>query len=583
VNPQTKLLLTRWGPFAAIVVVLALVLVIAPTKSPDRTNPFAGIGTGTQSVTAAGAAPGQSAAGAPTTPGAVAGGGATGSATADAAAAGAPASGATGSASSGAASVAPAASAVADGGVDCARQEILGPETQCKPLWSGDNGGATYKGLTGDSIKVVYYLTKANEQVNAILRAGGAGASREEIKHTIEVYLSFFNKHWQTYGRKLDLVIYEGEAESGDAAAFRAEAVKIDQEIGAYMVFGAGNTDMIDELARRGIVCICGAQLPGAFHIERAPFVFGILSDGDTTNKHIAEYICNRLGPGGGKAEFAGQLIHPTIGGRDTPRRFGMSYPENGFGTPNAEDLERRLNACGIQIVRKNAYASDINTAGQQSTTSVQGSIEAKVTTVICVCDPIAPVFGTQAASQQQYYPEWFQTGYLLQDAEFFGRLYDQNQWNHNFGISTLPVPKPRTDGAFWKAYKSEDPNTDPPVGAELIYPALLVGFYGIELAGPHLDPATYRDGMYAIQVESPDKHTVAFGYGPDDFGGIDDAREVWWDPAGIHPADGKPGTYHNVNDGARYKPGEWPTTHPNVFKPECDAAGSCGAPPRWP
>ena len=262
------------------------------------------------------------------------------------------------------------------------------------------------------------------------------------------------------------------------------------------------------------------------------------------------------------------------------PRRFGMSFPANNFGTPNAEDLEARLNACGIEIVRKNAYASDINTAGQQSTTSVQGSIAAKVTTVLCVCDPIAPVFGTQAASQQQYYPEWFQTGYLLQDAEFFGRLYDQTQWSHNFGISSLPVPIARSDAAFWKAYKSEDPDTDPPVGAELIYPALLVGFSGVERAGPHLDPATYRDAMYSIDVPSTDKHTVAFSYAPDDFGGIDDAREVWWDPSGVHPADGKPGTYRNVNDGKRYRPGEWPATKPGVFDPACDAAGSCGAAP---
>lgn len=555
-SPYLVRLTNRVGPLMVVFMLFAGLVVLAPSKAPDRTNAFAGVGPGgtnldegSSATTGAPEAPGQA--------GAI-----------------------------GTQSTAPGASKTAGPGVtaradqslreDCTRQRYFA-NASCKRGFAGDNGGATYRGVSASAIRIVFYRPKINPQAQAIFRAGGATASDEEGRRTIEVYARFFNKHVQTYNRKLDVVIYDGQAEPNDAAGMRAEAVKLDQEFKAYMVMGGANADMVDELARRGIVCICGSQLPGAFHRARAPFVFSVFADGDTTNAHIAEYICKRLGVTS-RAEFAGDLIHPTIGGRDSVRRYGLMYPSTEPGSLNAADLERRLAGCGIRLANKSAYAPDINTAAQQATTAMQANIRAKVTTMLCACDPVAPIFATQAATAQEYFPEWFQTGYQLQDADFFGRLYDQQQWRRNFGISTLPVQGAPQDGDFWRAYKSEDPANDPPLGAQLIYPTMLVGFAGIELAGPRLNPATYRDGMYRIDIRPADRRGVAFSYSSTDFGGIDDAREVWWDPVAVGP-DGRRGTYRSVNTGRRFSPGEWPATRPNVFNPQCDAAGSCGGP----
>ena len=76
------------------------------------------------------------------------------------------------------------------------------------------------------------------------------------------------------------------------------------------------------------------------------PFVFGILPDGDTTNQHIAEFICKRLGPGS-KADFSGDVIHPTIGEKGkVVRRYGLAFPNTDFGVPNAKDLSLVSRTC---------------------------------------------------------------------------------------------------------------------------------------------------------------------------------------------------------------------------------------------
>jgi hypothetical protein len=563
----------KYGPFAAVIAVLGLVLVLAPSKSPDRTDAFAtSFAGGNTSTTVAGAVE--------TTATTIAG-------ALDAAAtptgAAAPSTSlssrptGTGTGSGGVPPSEQVASQVI--GEDCARREFFGPTYTCKPLWEGDNGGATYKGVTEDTFTIAYYRTKANEAVNAVLASGGLGATDEEVQTLLVAYEQFFEERYQFWGRDLKIVTVYGTADSGDAAAFRADAVRIDQEVGAALVLGAGDLDMIDELARRGIPCLCGSQLPEKFHMDHAPYVFGLLPDGGTTNDHIAEFICKRLGPGS-KADFSGEIIHPTIGQRgQVERRYGLAYPSGYWGNNNAADFKAKLAQCGIQIASESAYASDINTAGQQATANTQTAIQNKITTIICMCDPIAPVFGTSSATQQQYYPEWIQTGYLLQDAEALARLYDQDQWSHNFGVSSLGAQQKKEDTTWYRAFKLINPDEEPNASAgPLLFPAMQVSFIGIELAGPNYNPQTYAEGMFAIDTKSQGKTSVTFTYKPDDFGGIDDFREVWWSRSDTD-INGDTGVYMGVNDHKRHLTGQWPSTPTKVFKRECTERGSCGEP----
>ena len=56
---------------------------------------------------------------------------------------------------------------------------------------------------------------------------------------------------------------------------------------------------------------------------------------------------------------------------------------------------------------------------------------------------PFGPIFFTKDAQQQLYGPEWIITGSALTDTSFFARLYQQDQWEHAFGISYLSARLP--------------------------------------------------------------------------------------------------------------------------------------------
>lgn len=557
----------RYGPYLGIVVALVLILAIVPSTSPDRTNSFA------QTSDDSGVSAGTRVGGRTVTSGADGTDAALGEFTSDDARVPT-------NLSEDTSPIIPKEAAQGITGEDCSRRQVLGPTYPCKPVWSGDNGGATYKGVTKDKIRVVWYRAKANPAVNAVLAGGGIASTDEEQDREIRVYTQYFQKLSQTWGRQVESIVFHGNADANDAAAYRADAVKIDQEVKAAVVIGAGNADMIDELARRGISCLCGNQMPGAFMRAHKPFVFGILPDGDTTNQHIAEYLCKRLGPGS-KADYSGDTIHPTIGQRGkVTRRYGLAYPNTDFGVPNARDFTARIkNMCGITMATETGYASDINTATQQAVANTQTAIQNKITTIICLCDPIAPVFATAAAEQQNYHPEWIQTGYLLIDAEALARLYNQNQWSHAFGPSSLPAPVKRTESSYYTAYRSIEKDSEPnKSSAPLIYPAAQIVFAGLEGAGPKLNPQTFAEGMYKINTASTGPSVVAFGYSPTDFGGIDDFREVWWD-ANSADVNGDTGVYQGVGGHWRWYTGKWPNSKTLVFRRECLPKASCGTP----
>ncbi len=533
---STAWLVRRYGPFVAIGSALVLVFALAPTTTPARTNVFSGYSPGTPP-----------------------GGAGTG----------------------------PSAPGVSGAPVDCSRQAFLGPRAGCKPGWTGaSNGGATYKGVTGSTVNLVFYQAPSSQQLNSITAAAGQTSSNALEDHTINVYAQFFSRYYQTYGRHVNVEIFNSQAQLGDASGARADAVATDQQYHAFVNVGSSDVggtgdSYLDETARRGIVNIAGEALPQSFYAAHAPFVFGMLPSTDTSDAMVAEYIAKRLGTHS-RARFGGADSNPPVNGQ--PRRYGILYPTTNLdGTPSTysrvgDDVSARLAKEGIPTAAKIGYSLDVNTAETQATNAAQQFKAAKVTTVVCLCDPFSPIFGTKAATEQGYFPEWLQTGYQLQDSDFFARQYDPRQWQHNFGVSSLPVaPKPQTT-QWWRAYKSIDPTTDPPIDAPLDFYSLLLAFSGLEGAGPRLDPRTFADGMFRVRLISDSPLVPSFFYTRTDYGGIKDAQEVWWDPKAVAP-DGQPGNYQSVDGGHRYLLGQWPTAPTTVFDPRCLPMGSCGAP----
>ncbi len=202
--------------------------------------------------------------------------------------------------------------------------------------------------------------------------------------------------------------------------------------------------------------------------------------------------------------------------------------------------------------------------------------------TIVFLGDPIMPIHLTQQATAQDYHPEWIVTGTALTDTTVLGRMYDQEQWSHAFGISSLPARTLREEGDAWRLH--EWFHGTAPAAANthgLIYAPIQLLFTGIHMAGPDLSAETFADGLFAFPESggSPTAPHVSFGdHGyftlpsekdgectsddpRPDYQGTDDVTEIWWDAEAVGPDEqgrsSSPGMWRYAHGGHRYLPGE--------------------------
>lgn len=548
-------LLAGYIPMAALLVAAALFVAVVPTVAP-RQGRSAGMTTD------------ELLAGAPGQDGSVAVDPTTGEAIGVGPGASAAGSGATGGGGRGPASLRPATGAYRPTGQDCSRQAVIGsPRCRPTPAFSGDNGGSTYTNVTADTIRIVVYEPGTNAQVEGLLSSFGAGGANDGAnRDMLEAFETYFNNNFETYGRRVRITFQRGPGEASTPDQQTADAAAVAEELDATIVLSAvASTAFHDELARRGIPSIAGGlQFRSTFYEQRSPYLFSLVPDLDLILDTTAEYWCKRL-----KDRNAAHAGDPLYKGQ--VRKLGIIYPDDNQEMTGGLALKQKIEACGGSVAKTVAYASDVSTAQQQATNGIAQLKAAGVTTVTCTCDPIAPIFFTNAATNQAYFPEWLQNGVLLTDIPDFERLYNQQQWANSFGTSAFGKPQPVAQSAAWKAYFAAKPNGSKSTAAAsgAYFALLFYAFSAIEAAGPQLTATSFAQGMFslpAIGGTAPDVPRVSFGAnGPSPYTGIDDVTEIWWDDQRTGP-DGKTGYNFYVEGGRRRQLGTWPRTDPNVF-----------------
>ncbi|HZA00304.1 MAG TPA: hypothetical protein VE575_16200 [Acidimicrobiales bacterium] len=434
----------------------------------------------------------------------------------------------------------------------------------CVPVWpeDGDNGGETYQGVTEDEIVVAYYDGQDDptaEQIGEDIQGEDAPSDEEDMENRrtiVEVYNDLF----ETYGRTVRLEVVEGTGPNDDDAAARADAIRIATDVGAFAVVGGPTqtTAYADELAARGVICLCASSQPIERFEEWAPYVWGGLMASTQAYVHRADYITDKLA--GQPAEFAGD---PELQSQE--RSFGIVYYETADSAyqSGVDFFEDRLADSNVELTERIPYILDLSRAQEDAATIVARLKDAGVTSVVFAGDPFFPIYLTQAATSQDYRPEWVITGSTGTDSSAFARQYDQEQWAHAFGISALVA---RVDP---EADVQETNPVEWATGEELAYALNIfdIGrvFTGVHLAGPNLTPETFRDGLFSY--DPINGYATAFGtsYGTElwpftDYTAADDVTEVWWDPEaeGMDEADQMgQGLYRYANEGQRYLPGE--------------------------
>ncbi|HMS87978.1 MAG TPA: hypothetical protein PKE56_06025 [Acidimicrobiales bacterium] len=461
----------------------------------------------------------------------------------------------------------------------------------CLVARPGAPGLNTGQGVTPDTVTIVAY-EPADDDLSASLQANSD--SPEVRAETVGKLYAMLEDRYEMWGRSLEIVRMKGSGSSETAA--RADAVKVAEEIGAFASVGGPGQQgaYAEELASRGVLCIgCGLSVPDSVFRENAPYMWGNLQTPEQYLVNLGDYLIERLM--GRPAEFAGDPAMQT-----RTRVFGqVNFEEDPPVFKGvSEEADRRGKERGYSPAARLTYQLIIPELAEQARVIVGSLKEKGVTTVVFLGDPVMPIYLTKAATDQNYFPEWIITGTVLTDSTALGRNYDQTQWAHAFGISSLPLrlpPESSEARRLHRWYYGEEAVAIKT--AQVVFEPIRLLMLGLHMAGPNLTPETFEAGMFAYPPSggTPTGGQVSFGnrgiHTDTDYLAVDDMVEIWWDAdaEGIDEQGNQGKGMMRFSDGGkRYLPGEMPKEDVHAFIEEnapaiLDAVPPDEAPPSYP
>ncbi|HZU72749.1 MAG TPA: ABC transporter substrate-binding protein [Acidimicrobiales bacterium] len=429
----------------------------------------------------------------------------------------------------------------------------------CAPAWHGNNGGATWQGVTANQIRIC-----VNGDYSSGPSADGPipdqlSSSENAWDAAYTVFQQYFNQNFQLYGRQIQFYAIDS-SNSTSISNEQTAAVKCDQD---YRAFASGwtaeaSTAYYDQ---HGIISYVDSHWPMSYYQQGNPLAYSWTIDGDHSAQFTAEFICKQLA--GKDAQWAGEADY-----QHTKRKFGLDlYDTRGYqelGPIIANDLKAD---CGqdIYIVYSDLDTSTGDSSLGQAATKFKA---AGVTTLIPGLDWVSTAVLTNAANSDAYYPEWLivPAGYL--DRNELGSLQNQTEWAHAFGFTDQAMERPLVATDCYRAFQTIDPGSAPPSQFCIYdYDSLYSLITGIQAAGPDLTPANFQKGQWGIGFHyyNPSLWAIGGGFGPGHPTWPDTVTMLWWNPTAPSPdpdtsdnAD-TVGAYDYLNNGQRYQLGQIP------------------------
>jgi hypothetical protein len=428
-------------------------------------------------------------------------------------------------------------------------------------LFGGDNGGATTRGVTRDSVTVALRLTADPDLSSTIAKLAGSDVidTTDDAARTAQGLVDYFNSRFQLYGRKLKLVPYQGRGAltrellgAGQEQA-NADGIRVANEIGAFADATGLTEPYADALARQHVMAFGAPYMSRQWFVDRRPYAWSTFTDCSLLAENGADWLGKRIL--GKPAAYAGGSLQ----GRQ--RKLGIVVPDNPEYQQCLQDGLKIGHAAGYDATPI-SYSLDLTNLSNQAASIVAKLKAAEITSVAVFSDPILPVYLTAKAHEQGYYPEWLVQGTAFTDTDVAGQLYDQTEWQHAFGISSLGPQLPERAGLGYNAYRAVRAD-EPAHSVELIYYQLYMIAMGIQLAGPALTPASFERGMFSYAGGTGEAGT--WGFGPGHYTPTKDYKEVWWDGTRASPYNNRQGTYST--NGTRFRLGRVPAGDPPVFR----------------
>jgi len=449
----------------------------------------------------------------------------------------------------------------------------------CVAYFKGDNGGATYRGVTRDEVTVVLYMgsataTSSSPACGTFVDLASGQVQEPAYLGWAQAYARYFNDRYQTYGRFVHLWAQGAHCGTPTSVTRRADAERAHQRLrpfAAVMADGAPDTQpYLESMSGRGVLVFLNPRSvvkPQSYLARNAGLVWGYNPTVEQAAHMYARLVCRQVVPF--RASFSGN-----VGENGEPRKLGQLYADDP-DVPELAQMSRliaaQVKACGGNITathtvskaRPEAAAAAGDTGPNREVAQAVAAFKAAgVTTVLWT--GLSAASPTIAASSIQYRPEWIVISALDMDKNDTAALENQDQWSRAWVV---------TQATYVADYNREEctqsaRNTDPTLSTlaqsyrcEQWYIPLRQLFTGIQVAGPRLTPQSMDEGFHAIPaIASTDASIPACFYLPGDYSCVKDAMAEWWDPTG--PATGTYGTkgcYRVPDRAARYVLGDWP------------------------
>lgn len=438
----------------------------------------------------------------------------------------------------------------------------------CVPAWKGSNGGATAPGVTASTITLSYREANSSQQSAINAAAPGSVPNDQQYEADMRTYLALFNRTYELYGRQVKLVPFQGqgdyvaEDEGQDLPEAQADAATA-RDLGAFIdaTFPtSGSIPYSEDLAADHIINWDAPLLPQSFYASESPWAYHWFMDGTEWEDWLTNLVCQRLS--GLDATLAGDTVY-----QHEKRVFGLINLEEPYYDQVADQIADRLSGCGVKLAARGSYSEDLGTMETEATSLVAKMKAAGVTTVLCFCDPLIPIFATQQADTQDYRPEWVSFDYY----DPVGRNAQQDQWSHALSSGPAAVPASRSEALA--AFHLEEPHSNPEEQYySLAYIELAQIFGALQDAGPDLTPETFQKGMFALPPSTPGGQFGDWAFGQDTFVPATDAQVDRWEPDAVSNLDGKTGawvpceggSFFSFTDASDWAPARQPLSCPS-------------------
>jgi hypothetical protein len=442
-------------------------------------------------------------------------------------------------------------SGVARSGVTCtatARQVTWSPYAPpCTAAFTGNNGGATSFGVTRSTITLSYRVATSVSDA-AIEAATGSAAPPKDADYVkdLQIYIDYFNKQFELYGRKVVLKTYSGkgdyiqedQGQGGDKAQADAATARGLGAFGDVTFQLRGSNPYWSSLAQQKVVAWGPLGFPDSYYQQKAPYWWSVTPSGSDLASWVGNMTCRRLA--GLKAIFS-----PEADLSVKNRSFGLIHPDNPEYIAIADQIKSILKGCNVSVAREASYTINVAQFQSQATSVMAQMQSAGVTTVLCYCDPVIPVFLGNAAQTQNYRPEWVQP--------YWGDPQGRQAYNGNWQGMMAP-------GGSWPAQnKNEAYRVFQLAGGSAptenyyaaAYGTLLQMFTSLQAAGPNLTPQTMQQGTLSLPDSVGFNGRWTYRTGAHAYTPVNEAPVAWFDPSYTSNFDGAAGAYRDCENQA--------------------------------